>query len=94
MPPSVTDTTRSSPYRITTASRTARRNAKWSRSARSRASASFPGARSPAAFSHAPDELEATVRGETDEYLHRRMETYAVNGSREVNERDEKARTR
>jgi aryl-alcohol dehydrogenase-like predicted oxidoreductase len=35
------------------------------------------------------DELEATVRGETDDYLHRRMETYAANGGRAVNERVE-----
>ncbi len=33
------------------------------------------------------EELEATVRGETDEHLHRRLETYAANGGREINER-------
>ena len=33
------------------------------------------------------DELEATVRGETDQYLHERLKTYAAGGGREVNER-------
>ncbi|ELZ40717.1 aldo/keto reductase [Halorubrum tebenquichense] len=33
------------------------------------------------------DELEATVRGETDQYLHERLQTYADNGGREINER-------
>ena len=35
------------------------------------------------------DELETTVRGETDQHLHERLQTYAVNGGREVNERVE-----
>jgi len=35
------------------------------------------------------EELEATIRGETDEHLHRRLETYAANGGREINERVE-----
>ena len=33
------------------------------------------------------DELEATVRGETDRHLHERLTTYAANGGREINER-------
>ena len=35
------------------------------------------------------DELEATVRGAADDHLHRRMETYAAGGGREINERVE-----
>ena len=35
------------------------------------------------------EELEATVRGETDRYLHERLTTYAANGGREINERVE-----
>ena len=35
------------------------------------------------------DELETTVRGETDQYLHERLETYAVDGGKETNERVE-----
>ncbi|MGM0718584.1 MAG: aldo/keto reductase [Halobacteriota archaeon] len=35
------------------------------------------------------DELETTVRGETDQYLHERLRAYATKGGREVNERVE-----
>ncbi|MEF8780631.1 MAG: aldo/keto reductase [Haloferacaceae archaeon] len=35
------------------------------------------------------EELEATVRGATDEHLHGRVETYAANGGLEINERVE-----
>jgi len=35
------------------------------------------------------DEVETTVRGESDQYLHERLKTYAANGGREVNERVE-----
>ena len=35
------------------------------------------------------EELETTVRGETDRHLHERLRTYATKGGREVNERVE-----
>lgn len=35
------------------------------------------------------DELKTTIRGETDQYLHERLQTYAANGGREINERVE-----